>query len=528
MLLRSNPRNEELPQRVMLVLLAALAASGPGSTSAEPELPAEYLAPDHPAWNDVEHLFNRAGLDELPLFTRPLARSDLAAALVKTLSANPALSGSAPARRLQRELAFELERLGEPNAFRETPPFLELDDDDGVVRAQLESFLAASFTKDEGEILEGTAASLTIRAYLKGRVFGLTQVGIEKILDSTPLGDAVVKGSDWYPSTSSAYLSVRTDAIDLAGGLFRHRWGPGSSGTLLLSDAALSYPSLFYAKTFGGRGRFIAQTGALHFPERRWFSAHRFEVVLGRKLRVGLHEAAAYRSEGLDPLYAVGLVPYSLVQRFHDRTADENTRPHRNNVFIGADVAWRIVEGVRMDAELLVDDLTTETSTQPHRLAFQAGLSWSGNMLGSTADARAEFVKVYRYTYAVFYGANLIHDGTPLGYVDGPDAEHYELFAERDFGLDVRAGAGVDLTRNGEGTPGEFWVPADAQSAHAASVLSGTVETAVFPHLRVRATWRDVAWLAGRLGALRIKNPEHRNIGWDTELHGEVELRTQW
>jgi hypothetical protein len=527
MRLRSNPRNEVARRAALVAVLGGLAA-GYGSASALSELPAEYLPTNHPAWSDIEHLFNRGGLDGLPIFTRPLARSDVAASLAETLAEDPTLAASAPARRLQRELAFELERLAAESAFRETKPFLELEEDAGVVRAQLESFLAASFTKDEGEIPEGTSASVMIRAYLPKRVFGLTQVAIEKIRDTNPLGDSIVKGSDWYLSTSSAYLSVRTDPVDLAGGLFRHRWGPGSSGTLLLSDAALSYPSLFYAKNFGGRGRFIAQTGALHFPERRWFSTHRLEVALGRKLRVGLHEAAAYRSEGLDPLYAVGLVPYSLVQRFLDRTAEGSVSPHRNNVLIGADLAWRIVPGVRMDAEVLIDDLTTETSTQPHRLAFQAGLSWSGSVLGSTGDARAEFVKVYRYTYAVFYGANLIHNDAALGYVDGPDAEHYELFLERDFGLDYRAGFGVDLTRKGEGTPGEFWVPSDAQSAHAASVLSGTVETAVFPHLRVRATWRDVAWLAGRLGPLRVKNPEHRSIGWNTELHGEIELRTQW
>jgi hypothetical protein len=404
----------------------------------------------------------------------------------------------------------------------------------------VEGALSASFSGTDGEIPPGNTAGVTIRAYLPKRVFALTDVGVEKIVDDNPLGDAIVKNSDWYLSTGSAYLSLRTEPVDLAAGLIRNRWGPGSSGTLLLSDAALSYPALFFAKTFGERGRFTALTAALHYPENRWFSAHRVEFRVGSRLRIGVHESVAYgataapgagqveeASGGVNPLYAIGLIPYTLVQRILDRTAEGGVRPHRNNIMMGGDFVWRIGGGLRVDGELLVDDLATETSTQPHRLAFQAGCSYSGELFGSSADLRAEIVKVYRYTYAVFYGANFLLDGVPLGYGIGPDVERYELSFERDLSTDLEAGLGIDLTRKGESEAGEFWDPDDPQSQNAAATLSGTVETTLFPHLRARGTWRDVVWVQARLGPVHVENAEHRARDVN-EIRGEVDARIQW
>ncbi|NNE44972.1 MAG: hypothetical protein HKN12_12255 [Gemmatimonadetes bacterium] len=148
-------------------------------------------------------------------------------------------------------------------------------------------------------------------------------------------------------------------------------------------------------------------------------------------------------------------------------------------------------------------------------------------MAGSAAEARAEFVKVYRYTYAVFYGADHINDGTALGYGPGNDREHATFWLERDFGTDARFGAGVEWTRQGEGRIGDFWDPADSQSQNAGASLSGVVEKTVFPHARAELRWRDVLTLRARVGAALVDNPGHVP-GEDTSLRGSVETRVQW
>jgi len=282
----------------------------------------------------------------------------------------------------------------------------------------------------------------------------------------------------------------------------------------------------------------VAMVGTLHEPlvdtagapaGRLQFAAHRIEIGLG-PVRVGLHEAAAYRADGVELLYAIGVVPYTLVQRWLDRATPPGSSllPHRNNVLAGMDVVWRVGAGLRADAELLVDDLATESASQPDRIGYQAGLSWAGIAAGQAVDARAEFVKVYRYTYAVFYDADLVLDGVPLGYGNGPDVEHAEVWAERDFSTDLRLGAGVDVTRRGEGAAGEAWDPASGGSRGSGGALSGVVERRVFPHARLRAAWRDAVDLRVKAGALALRNEGHAPGADGTSLHVQAELRAEW
>lgn len=502
------------------------------ASSASGDEVVEFLPASHPVWEDVDALFDAGGFGGYPVFTRPLPRLDLAAALLETLDREPSLRGTAPARRLLRELEPELTALGAGGQEHETAPWLEWHADGARFVIQTEARLSATVTDDIGEIPPGTRAGLVARAYLPGGLFALTDITLEKIEDSNPLGDSVVKHSPWYLSSNEAYISYRTAGIDLAAGLLRNRWGPGRSGTLLLSDDALAVPGFFMGRTFGRRARFVAFTGALHHPENRWMSAHRFEIRIGDRFVWGVHEAAVYTSTGLDPLYAVGLVPYAMVQRILDRTTDEgplgDVTRHRNNLLVGTDVTWRPLGGWRVNGELLIDDLATESSSQPDRLGFLGGVSWAGPALGSTADFRAEFAKVYQYTYSVFYGADLIRDGVPLGYSRGPDVEHALVQFERDFGVDLELGVGWEMTRKGEGIPGEPWDPNDGQSRNAGATLSGVVETEHFPHVRGRWSWRDVVTVRGSVGVLRVRNLSHSDGDSATSIHGRFELFGQW
>ena len=530
----------------VLALLALVFAGGVGAADAAAAPPAagaavaEALPPDHPAWADLESLWNRGGLVGLPIFTRPLPRIDIAAALVAMRTARPDLAALGPARRLERELAWELAQLGaaDGRGATETAPLWVAAEGDALVRVRSDVRAAGTTTGDTGDVAAGTRGGLTLRAYLPGGAFALADVAIEKILDPS-IGDAIVKSSDWYLSSEDAYVSWRTRAFDVRAGFAKHRWGPGTSGTLLLSDAAMSYPELELSRTLGPHVRAVALVGALHQPAtpesgrvgpRLWFAAHRLDLGLGSRVRVGLHEAAAYRSDGMELLYAVGVIPYTLVQRWLDRATAEgaSNRPQRNNVLAGMDVTWRVGGGVRADAELLVDDFATESSAQPDRLGYQLGLSWAGVTGGAATDARAEFVKVYQYTYAVFYDADLVLDGVPLGYGSGPDVEHAEVWAERDFSTDARAGLGLDWTRRGEGVAGDPWEPTTGGSRTSGSTLSGVVERRVFPHVRFRGSWRDVAEVRVHAGVLATQNRGHVRGDDDTSLHVQAEARVEW
>jgi hypothetical protein len=530
--MRRTPGRRNVPAGALLrrwaVALAVLAVPAAAARAGSP-LPAEYLPTDHFAWRDLESLWNRGGLSGLPLFTRPLSRIDVARSLLETVEARPDLAVIPPGRRLRREFSRELASLGPDPGFRETAPASEWRAGEASLRVQAEARAGAAAAGEEAQLTPGSTGSLVARVYLSPRAFALADVGVEKILDDE-IGDAIVKDSDAYLSTTSAYLSVRTEAVDLAAGLLENRWGPGTSGTLLLSDAALSYPGILFGRTFGRRLRFVALTASLSQAEGSWFSAHRLEVAFSEGLHVAVHESAAYSSDGIDLVHASGVVPYTLAQRFLDRTRRQgSSEPTRNNVMAGMDLAWRFAGAWRIDGEFLIDDLATETSSQPHRLGFLGGLSWAGDLLGEAADARVEFAKVYRYTYAVFYGLHFIHDGAPLGFAIGPDSEHTLAVIERDLGTDGRAGLGLELTRRGESPLGEFWDgPSAAATTNSGATLSGTVETRIFPHASGELFWRDLLRLEWRAGPEFLRNEDHVSGEDAARARAEVAAQLQW
>jgi hypothetical protein len=240
---------------------------------------------------------------------------------------------------------------------------------------------------------------------------------------------------------------------------------------------------------------------------------------------VGVHEAAAFRSDGPEMLYAVGVIPYTLVQRWLDRaTADgASLEPNRNNVLVGIDAVWRIARGLRVDGEFLIDDFATESASQPDRLGFQGGISWSGRLARAPADARVEFVKVYRHTYAVFYDADFVHDRVPLGYGRGPDVEFGEAWIEP-----FRHGCADRLRRRVTARRGRARRPAGpgaGGSRGSGADLSGTVRGACIAR-RLRGTWRDVADL--RCGGAGRRNRGHVAGDDDTSWHLRAEARVEW
>ena len=66
-------------------------------------------------------------------------------------------------------------------------------------------------------------------------------------------------------------------------------------------------------------------------------------------------------------------------------------------------------------AELLLDDLATETADMPHRMAWQAGAAIGFRAGRWPAELTLEHTKVFRFTYSVSYDRNYIFSGRPLG-----------------------------------------------------------------------------------------------------------------
>jgi hypothetical protein len=231
-----------------------------------------------------------------------------------------------------------------------------------------------------------------------------------------------------------------------------------------------------------------ALTGVLSRAEGRYLAAHRLELDPSTRLSLGLSEAVRYRSQGIDPLYASGLLPYAIVERIQirDASTDSVRGLERANIMVASDAVYRPWPSLSLYGELLIDDFSTETSTLPDRFGYQLGLRSERPYGEQHARFVAEYTRVRNFTYSVDYGQNFIYRGRPLGYALGPDAENVWLESALDLSRDWQLRWTGDFTNHGEGRLGVPW--SETQGPVDNAGLSGVVEER-------REVWGDARWL---------------------------------
>ena len=362
-------------------------------------------------------------------------------------------------------------------------------------------------------------------AYTYGSRFTV-QAGLfaAEVAEGRTFADPLVAGTDLILQEEELTASLRWGPFRLRAGRDRHGWGPGISGTLLLSEAADPFNFAEYQVRLGSRLRAIAIYGATSVHQHRYLAAHRLTWTPRPNLSVSLSEAARFESDANHPLYAMGFVPYTLVERFdfQDSRGDSTRDEQRNNVMWDVELIWRPRSAWMLYTELLADDIATETAEQPTRGAVQLGIIHAPRWYGWDWSLGLEYTRVSNYTYSVYYQdlcrCDWEHQNEPLGYRYGPDSEVWLLRAgldlDRDWGGELR----VLRLRRGEGRIGVPWRPSDAGCAdedpHCGDVdawsLSGTVEmlttTEVAIHYRPGNLLRVSLWG----GVEHARHPDHQ------------------
>ena len=506
--------------RVHWIALAALLLALPATTSRA--LPVEFLPVRHAAYDEIETLAAQGLLDSLSIYTRPLARTDVAAALLRARRLHPGVEGNLHYQRLERELARELNDLGAPPERSESPRLVDSGARDRRARVSIAGHLRGDFDekrtvahyrlRDESSLTARAALQLW-PAFAAYEEFGITRIRGQRIFI-----DAIALHSDVETTVFRAGLTARTGPITATAGYDLFRWGPGRRGTLLLADAAGPMGVLAFSGSFGGRVTATALSGVLARADQRYLAAHRLEMLVTPLLSVGLSEAVRYRSDGIDLLYATGLIPYAIVERIQIRNAatDSVRGLERANVMVSLDAVARVSRALTLYGEILLDDLATENRDMPDRLAYQLGLRSDRPYGSRTAHLLAEYTRVRRFTYATEYAQNFIHRDRPLGFALGPDVETVWLEVGLDFSRDWQARWSGEFTNQGEGYLGEAWQT--GMGAVSNTGLYGVVEER-------REVWGDLRWMprdrldaSAGVGFRRVAN----------ERHVEGETRTAW
>lgn len=312
----------------------------------------------------------------------------------------------------------------------------------------------------------------------------------------------------WNSATSELHLSLDTASITAIGALDgwlpnssitvgrqAPKWGPGLSGSLLLSGSA-SLDGIALSAGIGSF-RYVQLAAARDVARGRWLLAHRIEGQVAPGVEVGISEAVAV-SGGfrLQPYYLVPGCPYFLAQ--HLNMQDTRSQDWWSNVLAAVDASVAVTPGIRLYGEFMVDDFPWASSARgrvPYMVGGLAGIQVdvpSGLGL-EPYRAAIEYVRINNYVYSHKNPENtyVVADGRLIGHPLGPDADAIYLFVSRPVRLDaagpcrnIEVTSRLGYERHGEGTLGHGWNPSEGV-AH--EFLSGTVETRTSLGIRVRA-----------------------------------------
>lgn len=257
-----------------------------------------------------------------------------------------------------------------------------------------------------------------------------------------------------------AYAKYERPYLALTVGRWDPAWGRSRTSGLLISGTAPTLDGL-EARFSVGPLTCVATHALLERPasgedgradedERVFFAAHRL-VFAGGWGSVGLAEAVVYGSTIPDATYLNPLFPYYLAQ--HNEREDDN-------VVWSLDFVSRPLRGLELYGEALVDDLQYERNTEnPDKYGVTVGALYCGSLLERDYELTAEYTNVRKWTYTHQVPEHAItHDGVPLGFELGPDADRLRLKIVHHPSSAWSVGLEYVYSRLGEGTITEPFV----------------------------------------------------------------------
>jgi hypothetical protein len=448
------------PTQVLPALLAlsllGLASPARAAFNALEEIPVESQV-----YRWVEDLATNYSLSTGLLLTRPWTRAELGAFLDQLVADNPGAEHDPVVHRLRREL----EPQGGLRGGLE--PMGQVDAEDASL--EVSPYVRVGYSEDKARSLvvrdDRVGAQVSAAFGGSGLVFadvyaGTTSPGAHGTPDASGrFNSSSTDVTTWF---DRVYATFATRAFSVRAGHTWLRWGPGAVSTLALSDGAPAFDLIEMTLRFGKKAQFAWFVGALDPVAETYLSGHRLDLRLGPSVEVAFAGLARFNGAGNAPLYLIPVAPLPFMERrvrgSDPATADTLARARAVNVLYSADFSWTWRPGVRFYGEAMVDDITTDHS-RPLRVGWQGGAEIRRAKTNRAWSARADYSRVYRYTYATSTGLDFIHAGFPTGFALGPDVDQWSGRFEWRWGAGWTWGAEGFNTRKGAGTLGESWEP---------------------------------------------------------------------
>jgi hypothetical protein len=363
--------------------------------------------------------------------------------------------------------------------------------------------------------------------YKCGHLFFTSRYTVEDNL----VDDHRYQGKKWNGFSgygTSVYGSFRTDRLRVVVGRSRYNWGPGKSGSLILSGCSMPFDGLNAAYSLRENLQVSSFTFILD-PYRdisgryqeRYLSGHRIIFSPRSGLVLGLSEVIIYGGEGRNPELYYAFPLFFLHGAQLNQGRDDNTL---------IEMDFRSFPGLAFEfyGQILIDDFQIEKKTRADNEPSEYGITigvYKTGMLGYF-DARLEYVRISNRTYNQPDPRNrYLNRGYPIGHPLGNDGDLW--LAEVDCRMSGRLVCGLDYThrRKGEGRIetawDDSWMDVDEYEE---DFPAGTVETT--DEIRVSAEYLihpDFRSSAG-IWFGRVDNVNNRDGIEDDYFGIEIEL----
>jgi len=227
---------------------------------------------------------------------------------------------------------------------------------------------------------------------------------------------------------SNVYGTYQTHNFQAFLGRRRIEWGPGRSGSLILSGISMPYDGLSVDARLGRNFNFSAFTFFLDpfqdtsgIFQERYLSGHRLLWMPGPSFNLGFSEIVIYGGEGRNPEI------YYIIPLFFLHGSQLNQR-RDDNAFIEADFRWSPVRATEIYGQLLLDDFQIENKTlqdhEPAEYGFLAGLYRSDIPGLRFFEIRTEYARVTNRTYNQPLPRNrYLNQGYYIGHPLGNDGD---------------------------------------------------------------------------------------------------------
>lgn len=277
----------------------------------------------------------------------------------------------------------------------------------------------------------------------------------------------------WGPQPINLVISKTTEPLDLL--TFSYHAGR-IDFNFLFARLDKSHPDSIDLINFPGRS----------FGDNRYIAAHRLDIRLHKRFRLGLFETTLFGGEGRPPeLYYL-----NPLQFFHSSQLNENID---DNTMLGIDYTALLGKGISTYGQLLVDDFQIDDKSQgdqePNEYGIMAGIFKTGRIGTFLPDIKAEYVRITNRTYHQYDPRNrYLYQNKLIGHPLGPDADSLSLtlrfWPNKQFFAEIE----VAYRRHGEGSVFKPWdAPwADVTGDYHEPFPTGIVEKATLAACRVQ------------------------------------------